>query len=386
MIEKIKQNKLKFIFIAITIIGYCFIIYNINHQELSDQSKQRVDFAKATVLEVVSDETIQDEKMENIYKGSQKIHLKITSGAHKGEETMIKHQVSAIYQIHVEKGDNIIVRVVQRNDGQYSFSVFNYDRTRLIVIAVAAFLMCLIVIGGKQGLKAIAGLIFTLMNVIYILLPLLLKGYNPIVITLVILCVSASICYLLLGGVSKKTISAFAATMGGLICATILALLMSRFMHLNGFNMAETESLMLVSMDTSLKIKGLLICGVLISSLGALMDVAMSIASSVNEMAELNPDISINQLFKSGMTVGKDAMGTMANTLILAFAGTSLNMMLLIYSYHIPFLQLMNTDFIAIEIVSSIVGSIGIVMTVPLAAFITSRLCKMENFIEFHFK
>ena len=126
---------------------------------------------------------------------------------------------------------------------------------------------------------------------------------------------------------------------------------------------------------TDLKIKDLFLCGILIAWYGAVMDVAMSIASSI---AELHISKSNNwtrwELFRSGMNIGKDAMGTMSNTLILAFAGNSLNMMVMIYSYGIGFQQLMNTDFIAIEVIRSIAGSIGIICTVPFVAFIAATV------------
>lgn len=138
---------------------------------------------------------------------------------------------------------------------------------------------------------------------------------------------------------------------------------------------------MLLVSSNPIKIKGLFICGVLIAALGAIMDVAMSIASAVEELHSVNKDLTTKELFTRGMNIGRDAMGTMANTLILAFAGTSLNMMILIYSYHIPYLQLLNTDYVAIEIISAICGSMGIIVTVPLVAWISSVLCKWHKTI-----
>jgi len=138
--------------------------------------------------------------------------------------------------------------------------------------------------------------------------------------------------------------------------------------------MEQAESLLLISGDGGLKVKGLLICGVLLSSLGAVMDVAMSISSSINEIHIVNKKLKWKELFVSGMNIGKDAMGTMANTLILAFTGSSLNLMLLIYSYGVPYNQLMNTDLIAIEILQGISGSLGIILTVPIVAYAASKI------------
>ena len=148
------------------------------------------------------------------------------------------------------------------------------------------------------------------------------------------------------------------------------------------YQMDEAETLMLVMTTTKLDMRHLFLCGVLIACMGAVMDVAMSISSAVSEVHEANPKFDRKRLFISGMNIGKDAMGTMANTLILAFAGGSLNMILLIYSYGVSFQQLMNTDFIAVELIQSIAGSIGIICTVPIAAFISAFMYGSENKIK----
>ena len=132
--------------------------------------------------------------------------------------------------------------------------------------------------------------------------------------------------------------------------------------------MSEAENLLLYGAEKGLTISGLLVCGVLIAALGAVMDVAMSIASAVWELRENSPQLTRRALFRSGMNIGRDAMGTMANTLILAFAGSSLNLLILVQVYDIPFLQLINTDFICVEVLQSVAGSMGILLTVPLGS------------------
>ena len=121
-------------------------------------------------------------------------------------------------------------------------------------------------------------------------------------------------------------------------------------------------------------VRFLLVSGILIASLGAVMDVAMSIASSCHELRQLNPSLTRRELFRSGMNIGRDAMGTMANTLILAFAGASLNMLILFRVYDYPLIQIANTDAMAIEVIRGIAGSIGIIVTVPLVSLLSARL------------
>lgn len=164
----------------------------------------------------------------------------------------------------------------------------------------------------------------------------------------------------------------------GCLCGVAFAALFgaaaAEMVHISAYQMDEAEALMLVMSDTGLKMNGLFLSGILIASLGAVMDTSMSVASAMDELKIKKPDISVKALFASGMKVGRDATGTMANTLVLAFAGSSFNMMLLIYSYDVSFNQLMNTDFIAVELIRGIAGSMGIIMTVPCVAAITAVL------------
>ena len=145
-------------------------------------------------------------------------------------------------------------------------------------------------------------------------------------------------------------------------------------------NMDEAESLLLTAVDNGLKIRGLYICSILIASEGAVMDIAMSISSAVAELRAVNPTLAPQQLFRSGMNIGRDAMGTMANTLVLAYAGTSLNMMIFMYAYDVSYIQLLNTDFVAIEVIRGLAGSIGIVLTVPVVAAVSAWLPRLRPF------
>jgi uncharacterized membrane protein len=144
--------------------------------------------------------------------------------------------------------------------------------------------------------------------------------------------------------------------------------------HLSGFNVEEAETLIVIASHTNMKVGDLLFAGILIAALGAVMDVAMSIASSIHEVAETNPQLTPKKLFTSGLNVGRDLMGTMANTLILAFTGSSLNSLILIYSYQVDYHQLMNMNLIGIAIIQGMSGSIAIILTVPIVALLASRL------------
>ena len=220
---------------------------------------------------------------------------------------------------------------------------------------------------------ALLGLAYTLACLWYLLVPLILRGADPILVSIGVVALTTAASLLLLTGFSRKTLCATLGCVGGVAAAGIFAGLAGTISPLNGFNLSEAEELVLRAGDSKLHISGLLVSGILIASLGAVMDVAMSIASSCNELRELNPNLTRAELFRSGMNIGRDAMGTMANTLILAFVGASLNMLILFRVYDYPLIQIANTDAMAVEVIRGVAGSIGIVLTVPLVALLSSR-------------
>lgn len=354
--------------------GIAMWINRANENETTPDSGRLV-YAPAKVTAVLSDNAQEDfENAEGRRVGDQELEIQILSGDHKDEIMTVTNYMSALFNVDVQQGDRIIVRIMTDENGSYYASVFNYDRGIVLGGFLLIFFILLGALGGKKGLGALAGLLLTLGCIWFILIPCLLRGVPAIPVTIVVSAVSAAAGLIFLNGYSKKTFCAVCGCVGGVLVSGIAAAVVGTLSPMNGFNMQEAENLILYGADQGLKVSGLLVCGVLISALGAVMDVALGIASSVWEMREQNPDASVGSLFRSGMQIGKDAMGTMANTLILAFAGSSLNMLILVQTYNIPFLQLINTDSIALEVVQSVAGSIGILLTVPLVAFISARL------------
>lgn len=368
--------------ICILIVGVLFaaaILFAVAlNQAAEDEvptSASQMVYEKAEVTAILSDDAEADyENAEGRRVGTQELEIRILTGTHKDEIMSLTNYMSALFNVDLEKGDNIIVRIMTDENGSYYASVFNYDRGMVIGGFVLIFFVLLAVLGGKKGIGALLGLLFTLACVWFILIPALIMGLPIIAVTVGIIIITSVCALILLNGISEKTWCAILGCVIGVITAGAIAALVGHITPINGFNMSEAENLILYGAEKGLKISGLLVCGVLISALGAVMDVALGIASSVNELSLQNPKAKAKELFHSGMQIGKDAMGTMANTLILAFAGSSLNMLILVQTYNIPFLQLINTDSIALEVVQSVAGSIGILLTVPLVALISARL------------
>ena len=373
--------------ICILIVGVLFaaaILFAVAlNQAAEDEvptSASQMVYEKAEVTAILSDDAEADyENAEGRRVGTQELEIRILTGTHKDEIMSLTNYMSALFNVDLEKGDNIIVRIMTDENGAYYASVFNYDRGMVIGGFVLIFFVLLAVLGGKKGIGALLGLLFTLACVWFILIPALIIGLPIIAVTVGIIIITSVCALILLNGISEKTWCAILGCVIGVITAGAIAALVGHITPINGFNMSEAENLILYGADKGLKISGLLVCGVLISALGAVMDVALGIASSVNELSLQNHKAKAKELFRSGMNIGKDAMGTMANTLILAFAGSSLNMLILVQTYDIPFRQLINTDYICIEIIQSISGAMGILLTVPIVAFISARLMTREK-------
>ena len=371
-----RKRIVQLLVILVFAVAFSGLLYWANHDKPGyyRDADRGTKYETARVLKIIEDNTVADETMEGILRGNMTMQVEVLTGPYKGEVATITNYFSSQYNVVVSENDKISVRIDSESDDSYDISVYNYSRQTFIVVMVLLFFFALVLIGGKRGLMAIAGLVFTFVSIVYILIPLVLKGFPVLPMTLGIIGITILLSFWFLGGIQNKTISAFAGSMAGVCVAALLAFIAGEIAHITGFQMDDAESLVLIKNEANLHIKDLFISGVLIAAVGAIMDVAMSIASAVHELQILNPNLDKKTLFRSGMNVGKDAMGTMTNTLILAFAGTSLNMMILIYSYGVSFTQLMNTDFIAIEVVRAIAGSMGIVFTVPAVAYFSAYI------------
>jgi uncharacterized membrane protein len=234
----------------------------------------------------------------------------------------------------------------------------------------------MVVVSGKKGLMSCLSLIYTFVCILLVFLPLVMRGYSPVwvAIGLVILVTSANMIFP--NGISRKTFCAIIGTACGVILSGIILLVFSRLVHVSGYSLEEAESLLFIRQKTGLGVENILFAGILIASMGAVMDTALSIVSAIHELHANMPDFSTMKLFRAGMNVGKDMIGTMSNTLILAFAGAALSTIIILNFYSIQYNQLINSNFVAVEIAQALSGSMAVVLTIPLTAAITSRILK----------
>ncbi|SFD05107.1 YibE/F family protein [Clostridium uliginosum] len=380
---EIKKYKTDIIFVIVTIFLGLIIIFSskliFDSGFIKDKLNQGVEYYESQVLDISKENLQKDKYIDDIELGYQQIKLKILDGPYKNQEFKVINNISRLYNTKVKQGSKVIASVYI-TDGKISdIAISSFKRSQVLITMSVLFLITILLVGGFKGLKAIVSLIFTIVCVIYLMLPLMLRGVSPILSSILVATISITVTLLLVSGMSKKSFSAIIGTLMGVIIAGILAYLFGKWGNLSGINMTDAESMMYISENTGLKIKGIMFAGILISALGAVMDVAMSIASAIFEICSLNKNITIRELFKSGMNIGRDIIGTMSNTLILAFAGGSLNVLILIYSSNMSMDRLLNLDILGTELIQGLAGSTGIILTVPITAVIASYLSKNKK-------
>jgi len=253
-------------------------------------------------------------------------------------------------------------------------SVYSKDRIVAVAAFVGIFLLLICIIGGKNGVKSVVGLVFTFVSIFMIYIPLIYRGFSPFWAAVIITIITTIVTMYLISGFTVKTICAIAGTVTGVLLAGLSAWLFGKVADIDGYNVSNIETLSYVGQITNIQIGGLLFSGILIASLGAVMDVAMSVSSAMYEIHDKAPQLGCLELFKSGMNVGRDMMGTMSNTLILAFVGSAVSELVINYAYNLPFRQIINSYNIGIEIMQGVSGSIGVILTVPAVAVVTAWL------------
>ena len=343
-------------------------IFNVYRDEM-------VEFEKATVRAIPSEEKNVDEFAEGAYVGTQELTCVVKSGRYKGEIMTVYNYFGPLYGVPVELGDSVVVTIKTHTNGETSATVYEFNRIPIIGAFMLLFFIIVILIGGKTGLKSLVGLILTFLCLFFILIPLLLKGWPTIPTTFAMCAFISLVAFTILGGVHRKTISAYLGTLAGMVFAMIFGLAVQSLTKIDGLRLEDAEPLMqLRYIGATVKIRGLMVAGIIISALGAVMDVAMSISSALEEIHAANPTLSSISLFRSGMNIGRDMVGTMTNTLILAFLGSEFTLMIFLFARDLTFYHLFGTAFIALESISGLAASIGMVLAIPLTTLISVML------------
>ncbi len=360
------------------IIAVLFLIISIGLSAFADDTKPVLPSQTGIV------ENIKYEDAEELNQDTTKqlVTIKVLTGDFKGTERIVENMLTGnpAYDINLNKGDKVVLHVEPVSDtvstpDDVDFFIADVKRDNQILIFGSIFFVMLLLIGHKKGLTSIISIVSTVALIFFMLMPMILSGFCPIASSVLVGILSTVITIYLVGGFNSKSSSAIIGTATSLIFAGGLSMIAIYFAHLTGF--AGEEPMFLYTARPDLSFTGILSASMVIAALGALMDTAVSIASTINEIYETDNSLTIKQLFKSGMNVGRDIIGTMSNTLILVYLGSALPLVLL--SSNIDMNKFFNLNQVATEILSALTGSIAILVCVPITAIVAAYLIKRNK-------
>lgn len=330
---------------------------------------------KAVILEAGEINEIDDS--EDIFGQVQMVKLKVISGEYKDKIFEVENGLSGnpSFDVIVKKGDKVIIGIEEYEDDLEVY-IMHPMRQNYIFYLILLFMILLVIVGRRKGFKSIITLSLTIIAILKILLPLILRGMDPILITILVSIGITILTVFIVSGINTKSITTIIGTSCGVLVAGIVAYIIGNKANLTGYSSEESIMLMYIPQKIEFDMRGILFSGIIMGALGAVMDVAMSISSAVYEVYSANKNLTREELFSAGMNVGKDVMGTMTNTLILAYTGSSIPLLLIFMAYNTSMEEILNLDIVATEIIRSLAGSIGLVLTVPLTALVASILLR----------
>lgn len=364
------------------LIAVCFLLLlaGIGRAELSNELP-RVNYERAKVIEAEKlnlNKTVDAALQET----SQRTKVLVQSGRLKGKTLFLEHIASGGMMganMRLTAGDRVLLYVeenptkAESPDGAPLVQIDDYLRDTPLLWLTLSYGILLLIIGGKKGFNSLISLALTILTIFFVLFPLILWGFNPLLVSIVISGIISLLVLRIVGGRTVKALSAAVGTLIGVAIAGLLVILVGKIIHLSGLSSEESKMLM-YSLNLKIDFQGLLFSGILIGALGAMMDVGMSIASATEEVRKHHPNATFTNLFNAGMNVGRDIMGTMSNTLILAYTGSALPLLLLFIAGNMPFAKVVNMELVAEEIARALAGSIGLVLCIPATALVSAAL------------
>ena len=372
MINRVFKIFMILLMINVFFAGICF-----GTEEVIANKKADYIVSKAKIIEVIE---TKDVTIGDLIDKVQVVKIRFTEGVYKNEEREATYTLSydidnKLLAYELEKGNSVMVQITEKEDGSITCVVEDVVRQNYIILMITVFFISVIAIGGRRGAKAIFGLIATILAVYFILIKSIFAGYSPILMSIVTSAVVIILTFLIIGGINKKIITAALGTLGGVVSSGLVALIFNNLAKLSGI-CEDAIQLTINMQEVVFNFREILLAGIVVSALGACMDVGMSIASSLDEIKIKNPEITWKELLKSGMNIGRDVIGTMTNTLILAYVGGSIVLILLMMATKMDLGYILNKELIATEIISAVAGSMGVVYTVPITSAVYAFLNK----------
>lgn len=335
--------------------------------------------AAALVLET-NDSTLYSTGI--VRQGVQTCTLQILNGPFKGQivegtnRLMGKMEMDKVFA----KGDKAFV-VMDTHEGQIQFvNMIDHYRINLELLLFGSFMLLLIGYAGWTGAKALLSFVLTVLMIWKVLIPALLKGWNPIVVSMCVVVLLTLVIILLVGGYNRKSLVAIAGSLAGTLLTCALAVIFAAQFKVHGAIMPFSESLLYSGYDY-LNLTDIFIAAIFIASSGALMDLAMDISAAMYEIVQNNPYISTREAIKSGLNIGRAVIGTMTTTLLLAYSGGYIALMMVFMAQGTPAINIFNLKYVSAEILHTIVGSFGLVTVAPFTTFAAGFVFTRPSFV-----
>jgi len=372
----LKQEKIiRFIKISVEIVLVALVIFctlfdwnSIN--QYAQYNTSSLHYVKGIVTVVDSQKLTQTEEDEALLLGSQVLQVKIISGHQSGETVEVKNYLTRGHAIQADVGSRLIICADESENAEIYYSVYNYDRTVGIAAILIGFAVVMILVGRRKGLYALGSLCFSGLAIVMYAVQAAYHGGRPLVISLLTILSISLFTFILICDNNRKLVVSVLSAVMGIIAALLVYILFSKILNISGYNSEDVDSLVLLAKATGLSIRNLLLIPVSITALGAVMDVTLSLASALDELRTQNKNLNKKQLIKSGMNIGKDMIGTMSNTLILAILGENFLLLILLISYGYQTNQLLSSDLVTVQLAQSIAATIGVIVSVPITTFI----------------
>lgn len=332
--------------------------------------QDKVEVVRAVVVAVVKQESriVPGTDLQSIH---QTITAKILEGQQQGQTVTIENDF-----ITLKKGDKFFaLHTTDGLDGRESYAVQEIDRRGVIVFFVILFAAVVLIFSGAQGVRSLLSLAGSFFIILYVLVPGLLQGYPPVLTSVAIAAAILFLAIFLTHGFNRESVVAFSGTVLAVILTGILAYAGVYLAHLSGF---ASEEAVYLNLNTggALDFTGLLLGGIMIGVLGVLDDIAITQAAIVSELYHSAPHLSKREVYKKALRVGREHVGALVNTLALAYTGAALPLLLLFSTSESSFSSIINREIFATEIVRAVVGSIGLIMTVPITTLLAIYILK----------
>lgn len=368
-----KLNVVLFVFILT--ISYMFSLNYINADDSQNSSNKDQYKAKVTNLIDIKTENIagnNNDQSGEVTK-NQYVKVKVLTGNYKNKEYEAVYCLKSSGMIETKQlklAQEVLIQFDTDQNNNPTVTITDVYRINYLIILIFIFIAIILLIGKLKGIKTLISVTITILGIIYILIPMITHGHSAIFSSMLVCVMIAIISLILIGGFNKKSFVAIIGTISGVVVAGVLAIVLAKVATITGLTNEESQMLFYISDQKAIDIKGIFFAGILIGAVGATMDISMSIASTMMEITKNVRNISVKDLIKAGMNVGKDSMGTMSNTLILAYVGESLNLLILFVMNNSNVLSVLNSDYISSEILRSLAGTIGMLTAIPITAVV----------------